>query len=423
MKLRSPLPWFYLLAASLPFDRIPSTRAFGLNLRASLVFGLVFVVTVGMNSPRFFWPRHLTIRLLWAFLIVCTLSASVSSDPIHAGFITVYTAFVFALALAIAQITPQIKLKYLLISLGASAAVASLFGLYQFVGDLAGLPLHLTGLKPAYSGQVFGFPRIQAMSLEPLYFANYLLLPISLLIGLGSLIKYSWPLGILYVTALLLTLSRGGVGALLVIGLLWTILLIRNHSFRRIGMILVVGALSIAITFSSLFTLVPALRHKASAKPALATYTDQVTNYEITNQNVDRAYTRRLAFAAFRSHPLLGVGPGNFGRYIHAHNLNYPDTQIANNELAELLAETGLIGTFIVLIFVFTIVKQALLVLRLRSLTNPLVNMGWGLLFCLLGTLVQYYSFSTLYVVPIWLTVGLLIGVTTYLQSKPVKSV
>jgi putative inorganic carbon (hco3(-)) transporter len=408
MKFRSPLLWFYLLVASLPFDRIPSAVVAGLRLRPSIILAAIVIVAVAAESPKFVWPRNWPVKILYAFLAVCLASAVVSNTPMEALRIVAYTAFVVALALAVAKIAPRVRTKTLMLSLAVSAGAACAFGLYQFVGDLVGLPQSVTGLKAIYSGNVFGFPRIQAMSLEPLYFANYLLLPVSLLIGIGAALKRSWLLGILFVTTLLLTLSRGGVGALVVLAVLWLTLLSARRRWRRAGAVLGVGVVSVALTVLALTTLVPRLRHAPAPHPAIEAYTDQITSYEVGNAKVDRAYTRRLAIQAFREHPLLGVGPGNYGQYLHAHNPSYPDTQIANSEPAELLAETGLAGFVIFALFGLALAWRSWT--RLREQTFAKSALGWGLLFYLAAAAVQYYSFSTLYVVHIWLAIGLLMG-------------
>jgi O-antigen ligase len=357
--------------------------------------------------------------MLYVFLAISVVSALLSHDLRHGLLITTYTAFVIAIALAVAQIAPRIKAKLLLLALIVPATVACAFGFYQFAGDLMGLPLDVTGLRAPYSGQVFGFPRIQAMSLEPLYFANYLLLPISVLIGIGALVRGSWVLGVLFVTALLLTLSRGGVGALLVVSVLWIGLLLSKHMVRRSAVVAGVGVLGVALTILALVVGVPLLKRTPAPKPALASYTDQVTSYEVGNKTVDRAYTRRIALQAFAEHPLLGVGPGNYGRYIHGINPKYPQTQIANNEPAELLAETGAAGLLTLLIFAGLLAWRAFG--RLRKQTMKQAALGWGVLFYLVGVAIQYYSFSTLYVVHIWVAIGLLLGLA-YAAASPKTS-
>lgn len=370
---------------------------------------LGLIITVWLQAPRFWWPQQLITKLLYGFLAVCAVSAALSASPAHALKITLYTGFVVMVALAVAQVAPQLKPRRLLIVVGWSAGVACLFGLYQFVADLSGLPMSTTGLRPIYSGLVFGFPRIQAASLEPLYFANYLLLPISLVIGLKAWRWRSWGLGVLLATTLFLTLSRGGVAAMLVVGVLWVAWLTARHQWSRLAAVAGAAAASLALTVFAL-AMVPVLRHTPEAKPAIETYAGQITSYEVGDSSVDRAYTRNMAWQAFRENPVLGVGPGNFGRYISARNTNYPDTQIVNNEPLEILAETGLLGLLTLLAFGATLVATAFI--KLRRSASTLAIVGWAALFYLVGAAVQYYSFSTLYVVHIWVVIGLLWGTT-----------
>jgi O-antigen ligase len=418
MKFRSPILWLYMLVASLPFDRIPSTVVWGLRLRPSLVLAAMVILMVALEKPRFWQPRQAATWVVYGFLAVCALSALVSSDPRHGFIITAYTAFVVALTLAVAEIASRLNWHRLMVVFAVSAGIACLFGLYQFGGDLRGLPLSETGLKPAYSGQVFGFPRIQAMSLEPLYFANYLLLPMSLLVGLAAVLPAVavWPLGVLFVTTLFLTLSRGGVGAMVVMGLLWTGLLLPRRRWRAATGVLTAGLAGMLLTFFVLTVMVPVLKQRPEAKPVLETYTTQVTSYEIGNSQVDRAYTRHMAWQAFMEHPIVGVGPGNYGRYLHARNAAYPITQIANNEPVELLAETGVLGTLLLAGFAGLIAAKGFWVLRKQR--TLMAGAGWGLLVYLVAAAVQYYSFSTLYIIHIWLAIGLLIGITSSLDAR-----
>lgn len=416
VKPSSPQLWFYILVASLPFDRIPSTEVAGLRLRPSIVLAGIFIALVFIKDPKFWWPKTLTIKLLYTFLGVCLLSALLSPYRLHGLLITAYTSFVVLVALASAWTVKYIRLRILLLTFLISAGVVCLFGLYQFFGDLRGLPQSLTGLMTMYSSQVFvGFPRIQAASLEPLYFANYLMLPLSVLIGIGALTTGSWIFGLVASVSFLLTLSRGGVGALVVVALLWTAYFFSKHRWRRLVVLGVVSIIAVFITLAILAE-VPALKHtRSSAFSAINAYTDQVTNYQVGNSKVDRAYTRNAALKAFKNRPVLGYGPGNYGRYLHQVNPSYPKSQITNNEPTELLAETGLLGLLAFLAFALSLLARTLPALwKSASLTG---QAGLAALFYLAGVAVQYYSFSTLYIIHIWLAVGLLVGLSEMVRA------
>ena len=421
MKLWSPIIWFYLLVASLPFIRIPSALIFGVHIRLSIVIGAVFILLVFVKNPRAFLPQTFIARLLYGFLIVCVLSAINSQRPLHALTITAFTLFTALLAVASSQIIDQINLRTFLKTLFFSALASALFGLYQFIGDLLGIPTSFTGLRSAYTAHVFGFPRIQSTALEPLYYANYLLLPISLLIALGSYLKRTWLISILLTTILMLTLSRGGVAALAMMALGWILLYIVKHKYRQIGVIAGVGVASIILTIAALIVVVPALYKAPINKPALSAYSDQLTNYEVGDFKADRTYTRKIALEAFKENPWLGVGPGNFGRYINAKDTRYPISQIVNNEPDELLAETGVLGFGV--FFAFALALGINAIRQLRRFDTPMTQLGWGLLFYLFAAGIQYYSFSTLYIVHIWVAIGLLLGITFALQRRPSRHI
>jgi hypothetical protein len=61
--------------------------------------------------------------------------------------------------------------------------LVALFAIYQFLADMIGLPQTLTVLKEGYTKAVFGFPRnSRFFSMEPLFFGNFLFMPLSLAI-------------------------------------------------------------------------------------------------------------------------------------------------------------------------------------------------------------------------------------------------
>ena len=419
MKFLSPTLWFYVLVASLPFTRIPSALIYGVHVRPSLIIGAIFIFLVFSKNPKVFLPQHRALQILYAFLAVCTISALMSQSPSHSLIVTAYTLFTVLIAVAIVQIFNKLNVQILVKVLCFSALISALFGLYQFMGDLLGLSSVFTGLRHDYSVHVFGFPRVQSTALEPLYYANYLLFPISILIALGVFFRRPWLLGIGLVTTLLLTLSRGGVAALFIMALAWIVLLITKKRYQQIGIMGAVGTASILLTILALTYIVPRLYKDPVQKPALTAYSDQITNYELGDFKADRSYTRHTALVAFKENPWLGVGPGNFGRYINAKDARYPNSQIVNNEPYELLAETGAIGSGVFLAFVLVIGVSALR--QFRRTESSIVWLGWGLLLYLFAVGVQYYSFSTLYIVHIWVAIGLLMGLTRSLKLNVSK--
>ena len=84
--------------------------------------------------------------------------------------------------------------------------------------------------------------------------------------------------------------------------------------------------------------------------------------------------------------------------------------KIVNNEFIEILAENGILGLFFFCLFIlFLIVRsiKAIIITKDEYLRAILV----GLLGAFIGVLVQYQTFSTLYIMHVWFLIGLMIAV------------
>ena len=84
-----------------------------------------------------------------------------------------------------------------------------------------------------------------------------------------------------------------------------------------------------------------------------------------------------------------------------------------NNEYVELLTETGLLGAMSFVLFLFLVFHRSFRALRRVSHDPNLRALVVGLTTAAIGILVQYNFFSTLYILPIWMTFGLLLSVQT----------
>ncbi len=408
-----------LLIFCLPFERIPSVDVGGVSLKLNLFVGgltiLAALVGIAVKGERLRWqPTH---TLLTLYLVLAGLSFLGAVEQVRSLQVIVFTTFTFLLAWVVPQLmTSTDQLRRLLVVLGWSAAVVGLFGLYQFAGDLVGLPNVLTGLDPGYAKEVFGFPRIQAFSLEPLYLGDYLLLPLSLLFAFivtESKIASKtvlWGLFGLLSLVLVLTVSRGaylaaGASVLVLLLSLPREVLQPKHLVVGLAMVLTVSLASYLF-----------LRFSASneAGSALENFQEHVLlgDFVGSESGEGRFAAFVQAFDEWRRAPWLGVGPGNFG----PATTGYPDpatvtdAPIVNNQYLELLAETGLIGFLTMLTVFLTVLSRSVLALRVTS--DALVRATLiGLTAAFVGMLVQYNFFSTLYIIHIWVTVGLLLAV------------
>lgn len=331
---------------------------------------------------------------------------------------------VFSIFYVVSQLTTATSLKRISYGLFASAAAVGTFGLFQYVGDIAGLPMRLTGLLAPYTKAVFGYPRIQATALEPLYYANYLLIP--LLVGLALLIvtrrQFKWlpPVLALITINLILTMSRGGIFAATAGVIVLAVLLrkeitqLSQNTVRRFCLFLIGGLIIAAMSTAGASYL---YYHNALKGPEtfVELFTSKLTK---TGSFFERQASQEQARVIFLKHPYFGVGFGGFGAAL----TNYPpkiagNYPIANNAFWELLAELGLFGFGLLIAFVGTILWQGY---RTFSQAEGLHRAYLaGLIAATVAIIIQYQSFTGFFLTHIWVCVAMLSGLTIIRHERP----
>ena len=218
---RNPEFGWFLVVFFLPFERVPSFNIVGMDLRASTILGvltLFFWILALMFNSKKYRVQVTTLEIpLMIFVFVLILSLTQALNLTRA--VTVFSLVLFMVCLfflAVNMVNSKESLTKTIKVLFYSSFVVALFGFFQFGGDVLGFPMSLTLLKEGYDSSIFGFPRIQSFSMEPLYLANFLLIPlgigIALIINKVQDIKRT-PLIILISLLLIifvLTVSRGG---------------------------------------------------------------------------------------------------------------------------------------------------------------------------------------------------------------------
>lgn len=411
--LKDPMWGMYLLVFFLPFERIGSYDLAGITIRISQVVALLTILAWifrGFNLQSFkLRPQP----LFWPIIIFLTLNALAiinAPNPQRSIKVWIFTAFTLLICLIIPNIIRHgDQLPRLIKILCFSLLIVTVFGIYQFLGDIVGLSPALTGLREQYTKEILGFPRIQSTALEPLYFANYLLIPLCVLISLflskAGKIKPLLLIGLIALASinLVLTVARGGYIAFAVcLGLLAVINFkklfnIKNIIYAMMAVVLIYFGANYFLNLNIEGTKEKFLTH--------------VENIFAGASYVERVYTFSEAYNAWLTHPYLGIGPGSFGPYVAYHPLVTPSDGylIVNNEYIELLAETGIIGCLIFIIILAIIFIRSLKAISLTS-DKFIKALLIGLSVALIGILVQYNTFSILYIMHIWVTIGLLIA-------------
>lgn len=412
--LRSPLVGLLFLVAALPFERLGATEVGGSTIRLSQVF---LLLTIGLwlgrlllrgQRPALSYPIAIPVVAFVAIQIL-----GLQNTPNLERSLIVLGATILTIGVSIlvpALVTTRDAARRVVTVLLLSATAVSLFGLFQFFGDVLGLPTTVTGLRDLYTKDVLGFPRIQSTALEPLYFANYLLLPIGLTFALyasnSRFVGRIWmvPLLLLLTVNCILTVSRGGY-----LGLATMVVLIGLVSLRRLvtptRLLLLVGTAAIAYVI-----VVRALGSGGAIN--LETFTTHVRGVFYGASYNERVETIDHAVQAFQNSPWVGIGPGAFGPFaaIHPYVKPVDGWAIVNNEYVELLAENGLFGLLAFVSLVLILLVRSLTA-YLRTSDPTLRALLIGTLGAFVGILAQYLTFSTLYIMHVWFAIGFLIAV------------
>ena len=420
--LRSPLALLLGIAFFLPFERIGSYDISGGTIRVSqllaLVLILAWVIRTIVIRHKHFRPNPIA-WLIGLFLLINLISLTNATNFPRSLVVFLVTCFTLSFSLLIPEIVDSpAKVSRIINILFITTFIVTLFGLYQFAGDMLGLPATLTGLRPQYTKAIFGFPRIQSTALEPLYFANFLLLPLSLifagLVSRTSRLKLWWLVGLLLIGGLnlVLTVSRGGYFGIAVSFIVIGALYLRKV-FNFKFLLPVIGI------FLVLIFLVPRLLGLGDIfNLNTETFVSHVTNAFSGAAYIERISTFEVAQQAWRDQPWFGVGPGGYGPYAAANPNVEPKEgwQIVNNEFLELLAETGVFGLTAFLAILLILVTRSIKAIA-RAQDPWLKAIMAGLLATILAIITQYQTFSVLYIMHIWFTFGLAIAVQNLILS------
>ena len=409
--MRSPFIGLLLLVASLPLERIGAYEVQGMTLRMSQVLLVLITISMGIRlmGSRLKTPvRYPVTAILGVYMLVAIVSLVNSANIDRSITILVFTLFTMLLTWMVpAIVTSEHRVRIVVATLLVTAGVVSVFGLYQFFGDMIGLPQSMTGLRDLYTKDVLGFPRIQSTAYEPLYFANYLLFALSaglcFLLGKIKLIPVSWLVTFLLIgcVSFVLTVSRGAY-----LGLVGALGIIAVYYFKRVFTLRNIVLIPI-IVVAVWWIVVKTLGFGGDAF-TLDKFTGHVQGVFLGASYDERVATFELARIAWHEHPFIGIGVGSFGPYTAPHPYVQPKDgwKIVNNEYVEVLAETGILGVAALALFFSTIMIRSVLTIR-RTSSELIRTVMIAALAALVGSLIQYLTFSTLYIMHIWFLVGM----------------
>ncbi|MEM1312733.1 MAG: O-antigen ligase family protein [Patescibacteria group bacterium] len=413
------------LVVSLPFERIPSLSVGGVNVRFSqliVLAGLWIVAVLFFKKDRQLY--QLNINKINNILIAFTLCSIpsffvvIESRRFLTTILATYLAFGALFLLSNFSNNIPRKLKYLVLSV----ATTSIFGLYQFVGDLVDLPTYLTGLREMYTKVVFGIPRVQATALEPLYYAGMLFMPILYILvmilagvqlNVHPKIKSRYAkliLLTLFLSVFVLTLSKAAFAIMTGIFILLSLC-----SAKKLKSIFLfkqfIKLIFVSVSVLSIFTLFfPNLR--ITVLRIIINFYETAT-FQFAS-SIERLNFLQAAIELLPRNVLIGIGSGQYGPWVKSLGLvNSPVALeggylIVNNVYLEVWLEFGILALICFLALLLYPVYNNFKILNSSSNWKTPNNLSrLVLVFTLIAYYLQWFTFSPIFIMPIFILMGL----------------
>lgn len=344
-----------LFAVLLPLEIIPNKY---ISILSLLITILLLPRPFAQLATRKLSPRRELRNWMWILLTLPLLAvaAAAYANPqnLHTDALRTFTVLVFRTWL-IARFATLADLNLFKRATIAVGAAVTAFGFYQFFGDLAGLKHSLTFLRETYSSSgTHPFPRVHSLAREPLLLANYLFIPMALLVievinNRKNRLALGLLLGLMFV--LLLTLdARSAYYAMIPAGLALLFTLRERRDLLRKGLIAVLG-----IGAAALLLLIISI-----GPGPLAKFINHGAEFgDASFQN--RVKTWQEFPGIFTDSPLFGVGLGNGSLAIlHLPCPPLPsDPPVFNNTYLTVAAESGLLGLAALLPLIAMLVREA----------------------------------------------------------------
>lgn len=340
-----------------------------------LIIELCFVMLLALFSLKFlsnldkkfevpsiiiFWIPF----LIWG--IVIGLLVGVDKIRVVSYWKNYFAGFI-AFSLASYSIKNKLQLKSVLLGIIIWALLLSIIEL-KVVNDLGGFSTGLVGLYLKKNLLTLGWGRSN-------YLAAFFVIIIPVTIGYlfyteSKKMKSFLTLSLLLMSfALILTLSRGGILALL------------------IALIILFSKLLKARTFLPIVSIVLVVTIVVLLNPLTYVLVDRMSSFESSGSVFSRINYYQDVWHAFLNNPITGVGFGNLSYY--ATFILAPDASpAAHNIILGALGEVGVIGTFFYFLIIGLLLKNVFHIYRIEE-DERLKSLKWCLLSSILGGLIH----------------------------------
>lgn len=151
------------------------------------------------------------------------------------------------------------------------------------------------------------------------------------------------------------------------------------------------------------------------AGPAVIARISTIEQYDEDGSAQSRLESWKAGFGMMSENPLLGVGPGNYGRFSRLYNPEVPEGLVAHNEFIEAAAESGILAG-LVLIAIVVLAFFNLRWVRKRTWTDPERRWAYYYAAMIESSLVSYLVGALFVSLPFFELFYLLVGLTVVLR-------
>ena len=140
-----------------------------------------------------------------------------------------------------------------------------------------------------------------------------------------------------------------------------------------------------------------------------------IPDYEQDTSATGRLEAWKAGFQMMQDHPLVGVGPDNFGRYSSLYNPRVREGLVAHNEFIQTAAESGILAGLILLAILAVAFHN---LYRVRRATSPAGKTKWAYYYAAMieSSLVCYVISAMFVSLPYFELFFLLLGLTLCLR-------
>jgi len=213
--------------------------------------------------------------------------------------------------------------------------------------------------------------------------------------------------------AIFLSVSRGGIYAMILSSIVVAtyIIVSKKGEFKKALQLLSMLALSFLLSLVLINYLNKTPSAFTQGKKGTSAFVEQIQKTSIGDGD-ERSQARNKALALLnenKSSYVVGIGPGQYGPYVQNNQQVDYGWTIVNNMPLEVLLETGLVGLGLISLFFVSLFVASWRTLS-KNKTSIINFVIVGCWMYLISQAVQVQTYSTLYILYLWLPIGVLMA-------------